>query len=408
MLKNWTRSQAVSIGSKIGLMGLSILIALGLVEFAARQFLNPPYSKDNGNLWQCERTLGWRGKRNTVTTINTEGYVHEVVRNSAGMHDGEHSRQKDKDVFRILVLGDSFVEARQVAEQESSHAVIESFLNAASGSNIRYEVISAGASAWGPAQELMYFRTEGQFYAPDLVLVFWYPANDLSDVLPEHRMTFEGTNCYAPYFAICNGRFDAEPWFSAPGISPTKENCYTVKKILNSVLNYLYHQSRLYQQLEPLFVKNQSSIKYAFEFSPWLENNHDEILDYAYQVTDGIYTNLASEANRSGAKIVVVIIPLKQAVYYELGSPFREQIEIQYPGLKGVAPRSPNQIITTLMMAKGIHVLDLQPAFVEHLRAGGGVIYWNTDSHWNIPGNQMAGELIARWLVNNQLVPLSP
>ena len=407
MKKSWTQSRIINISAKIGLAGLSILIALGLLEFVARQFLPPPYLNDNGNLWRCERTLGWRGKPNTVTTINTEGYIHEVTRNSAGMHDREYVQQKDKNVFRILVLGDSFIEARQVAGQQTSQEIIESFLNAASGSNIRYEVVSAGASAWGPAQELMYFRTEGRFYDPDLVLAFWYPANDLSDVLPEHRMTFEGISCYSPYFAICDGQFDAEPWFSAPGIPPVKGTCSTVKKPLTSGLNYLYHHSRLYQQLEPLLRKNNPALKYAFDFSPWLENKPDETLDYAYQVTAGIYARLASEANRDGARTALVIIPAKQPIYYELGSPFREQIEIQYPGLKGGNPHLPNQLITQLMAALDIPVLDLQPIFVEHLRVGGGVLYGDTDSHWNVPGNQMAGELVAKWLMDNQLVPVA-
>src|SRR5688572_24293624 len=176
---NSIQKQISIIGSRVILALLGVSMALVLAEFAARQFLGRPYTEDNGDLWACERLIGWRGKPHTTTRINTQGYVHEVVRNSAGMHDKEHPIEKAADVFRILVLGDSFVEARQVAGHESSHSILEKALNAAAPANIRFEVISAGASAWGPAQELMYFRTEGQLYQPNLVLAFWYPANDL-------------------------------------------------------------------------------------------------------------------------------------------------------------------------------------------------------------------------------------
>ena len=405
---NSSQKQISIIGGRVILALLGVSMALILAESAARQFLGRPYMEDNGDLWTCERLIGWRGKPDTTTRINTQGYVHEVVRNSAGMHDKEHPIEKAAGVFRILVLGDSFVEARQVAGHESSHSILEKALNATAPANIRFEVISAGASAWGPAQELMYFRTEGQLYQPNLVLAFWYPANDLMDVLPDHRMTFEGVNCYAPYFAVCTGKFDPEPWFSAPGIPPTHASCSASKKTLTNLLNLLYHHSRLYQHLEPLLAKRQSKLKYAFDFSPWLEGTPDETLAYAYQVTDGIYTQLAHEAAQAGAKTAMVIVPLKQAIYYQLGSPYREQIEAGYPQLKQANPNLPNQVMTQLMAAKGIPVFDLQPPFVAHLQAGGGVLYWDVDSHWNVPGNQLAGELIAQWLIEQKLVPIDP
>lgn len=396
--------QRLGLPGKLGLVILGLALALSLGEVAARSFLGRVYAEDNGNQWQCERALGWRGKPNLVTSVNTEGYVHPVARNATGMHEGDHAWAKPDGVFRILVLGDSFIEARQVAEAETSASRLEQSLNASAPPEITYEVISAGASAWGPAQELLYFQTEGRRYRPDLVLIFWYPANDLQDVLPDHRMTFEGVNCYAPYFAVCDGRFDAEPWFSAPGLAPTYATCSTAKKTLAGGLNWLYHHSRLYQHLEPVLIRGKPKIKYAYDFSPWLAGITDETLAYAFQVTGGIYTQLAQEAAQAGAKTAFVVIPLKQAIYYELGSPYREQIEAEYPDLKQANPRRPNEWLSQAMAPAGAPVLDLQPDFVEHLRAGGGTLYWSTESHWNVPGNRFAGEQVARWLIEQQLV----
>jgi hypothetical protein len=415
MLMNRTQNKILIFLGNIVLMVLSILLTLCLAEFAARYFLNPPFIAylDDKPESQCDRMLGWRTKSHTVKIDATDGYVHQVVTNSAGMHDREHALHKDKDVFRILVLGDSFVAAEQVTEREGSHSVIESVLNTLSNSHIRYEVISAGESGWGPAQELMYFRTAGHFYNPDLVLVFWYAGNDLSDVIPDHSRSCSGIGCYSPYFAVCNGRFDTEPWFSVPGISPAKTKCSKGAKALTRSLNYLYHQSRLYQQLTPLLAQRQSGVKLSFRFSPWLEDNHDEILEYAYQVTDGIFTTLANEANQVGAKTAVIIVSPKEAINFELLSSRKqlemiEQIKIQYPSFSGkLNNRLCNQKITKLMTVKSIPVLDLHPAFVKYLRAGGHALYCDKDGHWNVHGNKMAGELIVQWLVNNQLVHFS-
>ena len=406
MGKSWTGRRGRAAGGNLILLIFGVALALGLAELAARQLPGRPYAEDNGDLWACERLVGWRGKPNTNRIVNTQGYEHEVIRNSAGMHDDEHSLAKPDNVFRILVIGDSFVEARQVTTPESSHSVLEETLNATAPPNLSYEVINAGASAWGPAQALMYFRSEGRRYAPDLVVNFWYPANDLSDILPDHRMTFEGTNCYAPYFVRCDQQFDPNPWYSAPGLSPTyKQPCSSLKKATVSFLNWLYFKSRLYQRLEPLLAGHQAKVKYEFEFSPWLENRPDETLDYAYQITDGIFSQLATEAGQIGAKSAIIVVPLKEAVYYELGSPYREQFEAEYPDLKNVNPELPSQKINALMTPKGVPVLDLQPFFVEHLKRGGGVLYWEVDSHWNVPGNRFSGERVAQWLIEQKLVP---
>ena len=87
MLKNWTQSKILIFFSNIVLMVLSILLTLCLAEFAARHLLNPPYGDDyfefNGTLAECDRMLGWRNKSNTVKIDETEGYVHQVVINSA-------------------------------------------------------------------------------------------------------------------------------------------------------------------------------------------------------------------------------------------------------------------------------------------------------------------------------------
>jgi hypothetical protein len=43
--------------------------------------------------------------------------------------------------------------------------------------------------------------------------------------------------------------------------------------------------------------------------------------------------------------------------------------------------------------------------FVAHLQAGGPILNWPNDNHWNVLGNQMAGETIAHWLIEQGLVP---
>ncbi|MFN8455604.1 MAG: hypothetical protein U0401_13215 [Anaerolineae bacterium] len=97
MSKKSARRSLVLIISQLILILIGVVVALALAEFSARTFLKPPYTEDNGDQWTCDRLLGWRGKRNTSNEINSEGYVHQVVRNSAGMHDREHTLDKPEE-----------------------------------------------------------------------------------------------------------------------------------------------------------------------------------------------------------------------------------------------------------------------------------------------------------------------
>jgi hypothetical protein len=72
--------------------------------------------------------------------------------NSHGFRDYERTYEKPQDVFRILVLGDSYVEAFQVQLEDSFTAQLEKVLNAHASSR-RFEVLSLGQSGFGTAEK---------------------------------------------------------------------------------------------------------------------------------------------------------------------------------------------------------------------------------------------------------------
>ena len=100
--------------------------------------------------------------------------------NSAGFRDREHRLQKPDDVLRVAVLGDSYIEAFQVSQDEMFASVLEAELNARQfGGDRRVEVLSFGVSGFGTAQELLMLRHHAWQFDPDVVLLAFFPANDL-------------------------------------------------------------------------------------------------------------------------------------------------------------------------------------------------------------------------------------
>src|SRR5262245_30395498 len=110
-----------------------------------------------------------------------EGRAYVAI-NSDGLRDVEHSRAKDPQRFRIAVMGDSYAEAKQVSLEQTFWSVAARELehcDALPAAGV--EAINFGVSGYSTAQELRLYESKAREYAPDLVLLAFYTANDVGD-----------------------------------------------------------------------------------------------------------------------------------------------------------------------------------------------------------------------------------
>ncbi len=99
--------------------------------------------------------------------------------NSFGFRDREFSMKKPANTFRILVLGDSYVEGYAVRAEDSFIKRFEQRLNQNS-SGKRYEVINGAIASYSPILEYILLSQKAIKLNPDMVLLF-YDAGDLKD-----------------------------------------------------------------------------------------------------------------------------------------------------------------------------------------------------------------------------------
>jgi len=370
-----------------------VLVALVLLELGAR-LLPPPYDDVGDTADVCSNQLGWRGRPLFETTVATDDYVHDLRLNGDGMHDEAHTQPKPENTYRILMLGDSFIRAHQVRHEETAHQVLEDLLNGQDSSQ-HFEVISAGVDAWGTGQELLYYRSEGRDYQPDLALLMFYIGNDIGDNLPGRGLTLNGRNCYTPYFVLCGGQLDAAPWLFAPGVSPPIDECPFGKKVLSNVLGRIYQSSRLYAQLEPLVATSPPGVS-AMEY--YVGDN--EYFEYALQLTIALIKQLEEEVRKDGGEFAVVLISPSDLVEFTLmSSSEREVVYQRLPFMRRAEEiPSPNQFLAEELSSEGIQVLDLLPPFVEYSDRAGELLRFEQDKHWNVAGNRLAAESIYNWL----------
>ncbi|MEM8998542.1 MAG: SGNH/GDSL hydrolase family protein, partial [Acidobacteriota bacterium] len=96
--------------------------------------------------------------------------------NGLGHRDDGATRRKAGDVFRILVIGDSFTVGANVEQDEPYAQVLERRLRTELGD--RVEVLNAGVGAWNPFQYAQYYEFHGRALDPDLVIVGFFVGND--------------------------------------------------------------------------------------------------------------------------------------------------------------------------------------------------------------------------------------
>jgi lysophospholipase L1-like esterase len=111
-------------------------------------------------------------------------YVNIIRWNSHGYFDHDYEYGKRSGVYRILFIGDSYVESTQVPLRRSFHKLLEKSLNesmsATGPSPRRYQIIALGYSGTGQENNYKVLRDEAVLYHPDAV-VMTLCTNDFCD-----------------------------------------------------------------------------------------------------------------------------------------------------------------------------------------------------------------------------------
>jgi hypothetical protein len=389
---------------------LLVLISVGVTFFALEilaRFLPPPYNPDTGPIFTCHNSLGWIGTPNFDGVLEDVNFQQKLTFNSLGMHDTEHALEKPPHTSRILMLGDSFVHAVQVSEEDSAHQVLEKYLSEQKQTDsFSFEIISGGVVNWGTNQQLIYYREQGRRFQPDLVLLMFYLGNDFSDNLPGNVLTIKGFNCYAPYFALCHEKLNPDPLIYAPGISSLQDNCSPRRRILINSLGWLYQHSRLYQQIEPLLIANRPRRKfgqaYPQAFSALYLPNDEAELEQAWQVTLATIAQLQQEVESDGSQFAVALISPEIIIRLGLLSPAEQEIFLRdNPTLAKAQVDRPNRRLAEFLGHQNIPYVDLTTPMIEHLAANSIPLYLLGEGHWTVEGNRVAADILAQWLTQN-------
>jgi hypothetical protein len=262
------------------------------------------------------------------------------------------------------------------------------------------EVINGGTVGYSTDQEYLFYRDEGRKYAPDVVVVFVYqndiPYLALDEYLgyPKPRLDFSTDPPIVANQPV--PRYEAPPPVAAA--APEAVPSYLLEFVKNGLERT---SARTYNRLaraglwEPL---RQLPINDEINLFHVPELGH---LRPAWSAFTWTLQSLNKAVAAAGGRLVVAYIPGRM----EVSPRTWELTEARY----GLSPAEydPKAVATRVRYITrrvGIPSLDLTDALARADRALKPT-YFQTDSHWNARGQEVAGRAVADYLAQGGLVP---
>ncbi|MFI5396482.1 MAG: GDSL-type esterase/lipase family protein [Candidatus Binatia bacterium] len=382
-----------------------VLLALGgiafacvLLEVGARwQHLVPD------RFWEPDAVLGLRlvpGYRGWWTQEDRE-FLVPVQINREGLRDVEHQYVKPAGVFRILVLGDSFVEAMHVPLEATFPRLLQQRLNV-DGEGGRVEVVSAGVSGYGTASELLYFEREGKRYQPDLVLLAFYPGNDVKNNSSRLEETLKPV--YTPDGAlqkvVAEGpRTPPEGWRGLLARSAAYHYLRQVLLIGHPQLAHSLVQHRLLKAEAVRAAPEQDGLPVDYGiYAPSLQPAWQE----AWDRTEQLLRRLQRDVSAGGAQLAIAVLSTRDQIYPQ----WWQEIVAAHPRMQNEPwdLDAPQHRMEAWCAQHGVPCLALAPAF--RAAAGTGApLHYHHDGHWTVAGHRLAANELAHFLEAHRLVP---
>jgi hypothetical protein len=202
-------------------------------------------------------TLLYRQRPDAHVVYTQAEFSVDVSTNAHGLRDVDHTYDKPDGVFRVFVLGDSFMAALQVERADALPDQLETRLNVdprTAESGYRIEVLNGGVSGYNTLDEYLMLREEALRYSPDLVL-YAFVVNDTVGLIAPERSAF-GEALYA--LADESGNLvldkDGEPQLIR---EPLASEDVVLPGSPGRVEAWLIAHSRLYAALYPILQRAQ-------------------------------------------------------------------------------------------------------------------------------------------------------
>jgi hypothetical protein len=358
------------------LVAVSIALGVALVEGGLRLFLPQPLleryrtAEAGGPLTRRDPELGWTLKPDVSGLQGGTSWEATLATNAEGFRDLPHAAVKAPGVYRVVVLGDSFVFGSGVPQE----AVVTRRLAARLGPG--FEIVNLGVPGYGTDQELLTLRRWGKKLAPDLVLAgfFW------NDVMENASAEIYGMA--KPRFTLEGGRLVPHPpeGVSAPSAFARLDASLASNSHLWSLIrNGLSSAARAVGEKEERPVSIDLSLR-----------NPPPSRAGEFELTFALLGALRTETDALKAPLLVFSVPPRFLVDDSVAARFLKIYGLPADALDPDGFRR----VREACEARGIPFFDLLPGFRAET-ASGARLFLPAGIHWSAAGHDAAAKLLA-------------
>jgi hypothetical protein len=345
MIKLRSKNLRRTLVQGVGLISLGLIIAELLLHLVPASQYFRIYPLQTGPPVTTDIYLGWRNVGNTFFIYNQEGFSTGTT-NNQGWNDRQ--REPSRDTRKILVLGDSIVEAFQVSQSNSFPNLLEKWLNERFVEQ-EFEVIPMGKAGYGTGQELLVYEHFGRQFNPEVIVLIVTISNDFADNLPreEYTIRIQGGGRQT-FFSIIKRYLRLPHIFFALDERAVE----TQEEVVAARVTELDKEEMIKSLIDPDRAE-PDPIHTASGITP-------EFRD-AIRLTAHFMSKLHEEVGKDSARLLVVLLPTTQ----QISRPMVDALTERFPSFD---PSLPNSLllddISTLN--QNVAIMDIRLDMLNH------------------------------------------
>ncbi len=361
----------------------ALILSFSCAEIGVRIFC-PQQLILNLKIWKPEPLIGWRHWKSLNTVVNMGERNSHFVTDERGYRVNAREQNAPSSAFAdlsVLMIGDSFLEALAIENEESIPERIKQMLERKYP--LRVHAVNAGVGGWQPGQYLLEARHALKEARYDFGVVFFYMENDLVDKLP---LAFTPQDI-APATRL---RYPRRLWWED-----------LKKDVFYPVNNYLEQRSQFF-----VFLKNRFPILLArMRLTPYYFPDifyRKEAGSPKWDVAAATAQLIKNEFQQVRTPVLFVLLPADYQVYPSLIARYIKMFDIRP---EEIDLSQPNQKLIERFRDKAIPVMDMLPVFKQKAEQG-VALYGAIDNHMNVQGHVAVAEAIYPWFEQNLKISL--
>ncbi|MFB0564167.1 MAG: SGNH/GDSL hydrolase family protein [Candidatus Aminicenantaceae bacterium] len=374
---------------------LSLIVCFSVLEIYLRLFhkeLNPVTTirhttptaeNEEQNIRALLKLPKWINTPLSAQIYERSCFKTELKYNSLGIRENEYPFEKEQDVYRILILGDSYAEGKEVLFEKRFSNILQDELNKNINKYKRIELINTGIYGYCSIQKLGMFLRIGKYFKPDLVIDQFFIndpdenlrlfndykiltkkriALNIEDTLPEKQPFYKSLYLYR----FLKFRLSQVSWLR-PSIKRTNFEFDTVE-----IPTYKIIYTDRYAPEDEIEIVLR---KYDISYMQMYQNPIPLDVYYGWIITYAYYIELKRLCKEIGAELMVLIIPHAFGLSY-----------------------NPHNFLIRLLNKQKIQYLSLETFFngVE------GIIL-ECDGHWSEKGHELCAKYLTDFVQTHYL-----